>query len=184
MTPTEYVEGVLQTECDYAPVRERLQEYQVFGHLIHSLLRTGIEAGQKQDKLKKRLFYGRDPKLLMNFVVPPEEKNALKLLIENPKALRLLHAFIGMMTEAGELQEQLYGYLFEGEELDMVNIAEEQGDSLYYHGVTSDVIQKPLEDVMGQNNAKLVGVRYKKGFTEAAANVRDLDLERAVLEAN
>lgn len=103
------------------------------------------------------------------------------MLESDPRIIRLLHAYIGMMTEAGELQQQLYGVLFEGKELDVVNCQEEGGDGLWYHGIHSDAVGMPLEDMMGQNNAKL-RARFPEKFTDKEADIRDLQAERNVLE--
>lgn len=45
------------------------------------------------------------------------------------------HGIIGMMTEAGELLDQMKKHWFYGRELDVVNIKEELGDILWYAAI-------------------------------------------------
>lgn len=47
------------------------------------------------------------------------------------------HGIIGMMTEAGELLDQMKKHWFYGRELDVVNIKEELGDILWYAAIFS-----------------------------------------------
>lgn len=96
------------------------------------------------------------------------------------RKLRLLHAGIGLTTEAGEFIDQLKKHIFYGRELDEVNLREELGDLLWYIAVAASALEIDLRVVMARNIAKLK-VRYPDKFTTQAAVERDLDAERAVM---
>lgn len=98
--------------------------------------------------------------------------------------LRLLHALLGIMDEAGELIDWLGkspigttrqdGY-------EAVNLIEEFGDLIWYLTLGLDSIGITLEQLIDINEAKL-RKRYPEGhFTEGRAVNRDRDGEREVL---
>lgn len=95
----------------------------------------------------------------------------------------LLHAAMGLATEAGELQDQLKRNIFYGKPLDIVNIQEELGDALWYIGMVCERLHFSMEKIMEQNIAKL-RVRFPEKFTAENALSRDLNQERASLENN
>jgi NTP pyrophosphatase (non-canonical NTP hydrolase) len=105
----------------------------------------------------------------------------LDRLVDEPKKIQLLHAFIGMTTEVGELFDAFKKHLFYGKPLDLVNISEEIGDLFWYVALALDYIGLDFETVMAQNNAKLKA-RFPDKFTEEAATNRDLRKEREILE--
>jgi hypothetical protein len=95
---------------------------------------------------------------------------------------RLLHALLGVCTEAGELQDMVKKHLIYGREFDRVNVLEECGDILWYIALALDTCGYDLEACMQQNINKL-RVRFPDKFTEEQALTRDLPAERAALEA-
>ena len=96
---------------------------------------------------------------------------------------RLVHAVLGLQTEAGELADPVKKYIYYGRPLDPVNLREEIGDCLWYLAVACDALGTTLEAEQARNLAKL-RARYPHVFTAEAAHVRDLDRERQVLEGN
>lgn len=94
---------------------------------------------------------------------------------------RLLHAGIGLSTEAGEFLDALKKHIFYGKELDKVNLAEEMGDLFWYMAIVADELGFEFEEVMEKNIAKLKA-RYGEKFTEEAADKRDLNREREILD--
>ena len=94
---------------------------------------------------------------------------------------RILHAAMGLCTEAGELMDQLKKHLFYGKELDDVNLIEEAGDLLWYLAVLFDELGTSFEEVMQINHDKLAK-RYGEKFSSEAALHRDLEGERDILE--
>ena len=98
-----------------------------------------------------------------------------------PRIIRLHHAFSGIVTEGGELTDQLKRHIYYGAPLDEVNIVEELGDLMWYVALACYVLGVSLMVVMFRNIAKL-RKRYPERFTEQAAIERNLFAEREVLE--
>lgn len=94
---------------------------------------------------------------------------------------RLLHAVLGLQTEAGELADPVKKHIYYGRPLDLVNLREEIGDCLWYLAIAADALGTTLEAEQARNLAKL-RARYPHVFTAEAAQVRNLDRERQVLE--
>jgi hypothetical protein len=109
--------------------------------------------------------------------------------VGNPEIIRLLHAFIGMATEVGEILDALKKHIFYGKELDLVNVCEEIGDSDWYRGIGIDALSKllntdhkTLDETIQRNNIEKLAARYPNKFTEIDAIQRDLTNERKILE--
>lgn len=102
--------------------------------------------------------------------------------LQSEQVIRMLHAAIGLATEAGEALDMLKKHIFYGKPLDTVNFAEEIGDSQWYAAIGSSAVGKELQDIQGNNIAKLKA-RYPDKFSEEKANNRDLKTERAILES-
>lgn len=111
---------------------------------------------------------------------PPITEDFL-LRLTDPTNIRLLHAAMGICTEAGEFMDMLKKHLFYGKPLDTVNAAEEVGDGSWYFGLAIDALQTTLNDVLTMNIAKL-RLRFPDKFTEKEATDRDLAAERELLE--
>jgi len=94
---------------------------------------------------------------------------------------RLLHAGIGMATEAGEFLDALKKHIFYGKELDRVNLKEELGDLFWYMAIACDELEIEFEPIMERNIEKLKA-RYGEKFSETRAEKRDLKKERVILE--
>ena len=95
---------------------------------------------------------------------------------------RLLHAGIGLATEAGEFLDALKKHVFYGKDLDKVNLREEMGDIFWYCAIIADQLDVDFSEVMERNITKLKA-RYGEKFTEDKANTRDLETERQILES-
>ncbi len=101
---------------------------------------------------------------------------------ENEANRHLLHHMIGMIGEyGGELSGALVPWLMGGP-LNVTNVREEMGDGGFYHEGARAALGITLEQERDQNRRKLVGARYKNGFTNEAALHRDLDAEAAQLK--
>ena len=94
---------------------------------------------------------------------------------------RLLHAGIGLSTEAGEFLDALKKHIFYGKELDRVNLAEEMGDMFWYLAIACDELGVEFESLMERNIEKLKA-RYGEKFSEQSAEARNLTKEREILE--
>ena len=93
----------------------------------------------------------------------------------------LLHASMGLVTEAGEFQDMLKKHVFYGKALDKVNLKEEIGDLLWYCAIALEALDTDFQSVM-QTNIDKLKARYPEKFTEDSANNRDLKVERQILE--
>lgn len=76
---------------------------------------------------------------------------------------RVMHAVIGMQTEAGEFANQVKHHFIDGRPLDEVTLAEDCGDVLWYVALALDAIGWTLEQCMQLNLDKLQA-RYRPGM--------------------
>lgn len=115
---------------------------------------------------------GHHPKEIVVF----QENNAPR-----DKTQDLLHASMGLVTEAGEFQDMLKKHVFYGKPLDEVNLKEEIGDLLWYCAIALEALDTDFQAVM-QTNIDKLKARYPEKFTEEKAENRDLAKERKILE--
>ncbi len=95
--------------------------------------------------------------------------------------LRLTHATMGVITEAGELTDAVKKWIFYGKSFDPVNVKEEVGDVLWYLALVCNAMNVTLDDCMEANIAKL-RKRFPDKYTDDHANHRDLAAEYEALE--
>jgi NTP pyrophosphatase (non-canonical NTP hydrolase) len=84
---------------------------------------------------------------------------------------RLLHAQLGITTEAGELADAIKKHVIYNQSLDEGNILEECGDLLWYISIALSSCGFTMEQCMTENIAKLKK-RYPEKFTEQLAKER------------
>jgi hypothetical protein len=101
--------------------------------------------------------------------------------LQNRETVRLLHAAMGMSTEAAELIDILKKHIFYGMPIDSVNAAEEIGDNQWYVGLAISVLRSTMNEILTMNIEKL-RIRYPDKFSEADAVTRDIPSERKLLE--
>ena len=101
--------------------------------------------------------------------------------LQTKENIRLLHAAMGVSTEAGELLDALKKHIFYGKELDKTNLFEEVGDLFWYAAILADELGFDFEQAMEKNIEKLKA-RYGEKFSEVKAKDRDLSKERSILE--
>lgn len=116
-----------------------------------------------------------------NFVDSCKRTESGAVPLGNKQLSRLLHAAMGMGTEAGEFMDGLKKALFYGRLIDEVNLREEIGDLLWYIAIACDALDTTVEMEMARVIHKL-SVRYPDKFEDFLAEHRDLGAERAVLE--
>ena len=88
------------------------------------------------------------------------------------QSVDLLHAALGLCTEAGELADPIKKAMFYGKPLDIQNLKEEAGDLLWYIAAPlCRALNCTLEE-LAQANADKLRRRYPEKFTEAAAIAR------------
>lgn len=101
--------------------------------------------------------------------------------LTNDGTKRLMHAAFGLSTEAGEFLDAMKKHVFYGKDLDRVNLREELGDLFWYIAIACDELNVEFEPIMQRNIEKLKA-RYGEKFTEEAAENRNLNKEREILE--
>ena len=92
-----------------------------------------------------------------------------------------LHMVLGMQTEVAEIADVYKKHIAYGKELDLVNIKEELGDSMWYFANLCNFHGWDLRDILETNIAKLKS-RYPEKFDADKAINRDLETERKILE--
>lgn len=105
---------------------------------------------------------------------------------------RLLHAVMGLSTEAGEMMDVLKRHIFYGQDLDhgrLLNLLEEAGDICWYlFGILLDELGKqlnledPAQSCLKGNLAKLQS-RYGGQFNQSGALCRDTDEEMRAMQS-
>lgn len=94
----------------------------------------------------------------------------------------VLHALLGIGTEAGELQDMLKKHLMYGKAFDRTNLVEECGDLLWYIALALKTVSVTMSDCM-ERNIKKLQVRYPQKFTTENALNRNLEQEARALNA-
>jgi NTP pyrophosphatase (non-canonical NTP hydrolase) len=94
---------------------------------------------------------------------------------------RLIHASMGLVTEAAEFQDALKKSLFYGKPLDKTNLKEEIGDILWYLAIAMDELETDF-DVEQDRVIRKLKARYPSKFENELAENRDLATERKILE--
>lgn len=176
MNTTEFVENCLRTESPAGPVLARWNEDPVKVYNLLKILQKFVDLSNELDKYKKGTFYNKPLDL-------PDYNPNLQMSIRpvDEDDVRLLHAILGISTEAGEMAEAMLKSLLNKVPLDKVNMAEELGDAHWYGGLASDTLKIGISEMFETVINKLKA-RYPDKFTDEKANNRDLDTERKILE--
>ncbi len=98
-----------------------------------------------------------------------------------PTIARLMHAGMGLTTEANEFLDTLKKSTMYGKPLDKVNLIEEISDLFWYCAIACDVLGVSFEQVQELNINKLKA-RYGEKYSDEKAVNRNLNIEREVLE--
>lgn len=97
--------------------------------------------------------------------------------------LRLVHGYLGLANEVGELSKRLKGFIFHGKPMDRTNTLEELGDLCWYVALVCSVTGISLGEVL-QSNIDKLRARYPIAYSDAQSDPanRDLEAERRALE--
>jgi NTP pyrophosphatase (non-canonical NTP hydrolase) len=102
------------------------------------------------------------------------------------RAIRLLHAVLGLASEVGEIADQIKRHFFYGKPLDVVNLAEEIGDLFWYQALTANELAETHPEIdfdsIEETNIAKLKKRYGDKFSEQRATKRNLQIERQILE--
>lgn len=112
-----------------------------------------------------------------------QQKILDRLVANGPKAMQLINGSKGLADDCGEVNGCIKKYIEYGKALDVVNLVEECGDVIWRVCQILDAVGHTLEDCF-ETNLKKLGVRYKEGYSDEAANNRNLEEERKALESS
>lgn len=153
-----------------------------------------VEAGCNADLVKRSLFYKEAldktrARGLKHQLDNKELYDKLKVLqLTKPEQIKftpqqidMIHAALGLFSEAGEIVEEVIKSATENREMDLTNLEEEGGDVMWYIALYLRSIKSSFIKVTKQNIAKLFK-RYPEKFNSDSALIRDLKAEREVLE--
>nr|DAF54324.1 MAG TPA: NTP-PPase-like protein [Myoviridae sp. ctnjE18] len=118
----------------------------------------------------------------MSFIKDAIRTESDNFYLENVGA-RLIHASMGLVTEAAEFQDALKKSLFYGKSLDTTNLKEELGDLLWYMAIAMDDLDTDFDAEQNRVIRKLKA-RYPSKFEKDLAENRDLVKERSILETD
>ena len=175
-----YIKDATRTES-------RIDTAQANKDSLLAALRLFLLSGQVLDLYKRQIFYGKDfdPATMGSLLSEITQASQQSVSMDKDNLdvnTRLLHATMGLATEAGEIIEALYPAL-QGEEFDTVNFMEELGDVNWYQAIALDEAQLNMDDVLDKNIKKLKA-RFPDKFTEEKAIERDIKTERGILEGS
>lgn len=159
---------------------------------MHAALSEHAAMASLLDDHKRLVFYGktknqdkteesRIPAVVRKRLL--EGESDLREKLTSKRNIRMLHAVLGIQTEAGELIEAYLNGAPANEDVDVINVKEEVADILWYIAILCDEFGFSLEDAMTSNIAKL-RKRYGEKFSAAKATDRDALAERGALETN
>lgn len=94
--------------------------------------------------------------------------------------VRLLHAALGLISEAGEIVEEVINSHIEHRPVNVDNMKEEFGDVSWYLALGLRVVNTSFYQVMKSNIAKLTA-RYPNKFNTQDAENRNLEAEKVAL---
>lgn len=124
---------------------------------------------------------------LMEYLVLSEvtEKKFPEGMSLTQEQAEILHAAMGLVTEAGEIMDAVKKHLIYGKPFDWTNLNEELGDQYWYLAIAHRHLLRKQgvlpSDTMVTNIDKLKE-RYPEGYKDADALVRNLEAERQILE--
>lgn len=93
---------------------------------------------------------------------------------------RMEHAIMGIVTEGGELMDDVKKAKIYHEKIDKKHIIEEAGDVMWYLAILADSLGISFEEIWEANINKLKA-RYPKKYSDFEAVNRDLDKEKQAL---
>lgn len=98
--------------------------------------------------------------------------------------MNLMHAGLGLTSEAGEVASAIKAHVIYGKELDIVNLIEEAGDTLWFLTLLCHTLGLTLEEIAAANIAKLSRRYPDLSFNADHALNRDTSKEaQAISEA-
>jgi hypothetical protein len=113
--------------------------------------------------------------------IPGEHREMVRVLVKDPNEILksltpekvdLLHAAIGIATEAGEILSAVKAHVIYGRELDLENVVEEAGDSEFYWEQMRSRLNFTRLDALKHNLDKLAKRYENYQYSDKAAAAR------------
>lgn len=98
-------------------------------------------------------------------------------VIQKTRTVRLVHAALGLTTEASEFASHIRAWIYYGKKLDVEKLKDELGDILWFVALACEASGLSLEEVMKANIRKLLA-RFPEKFTTESYTNRDEKAER------
>lgn len=131
-----------------------------------------INKGNELDATKKVIVYNKPPsEAAPTFKLPSSQGLGEAFESMTPEKMHMLHMAVGLAGEAAEMLEAVVNHCL-GADLDGENVREEGGDASFYIVGLLNGIQTSLEETLFANKVKLKGLRFAKGYSDAAAQER------------
>lgn len=162
-----FIQDALRTESD--------KFFPVDRNDLHMDIDKAINAVLTLDGFKKAMFYGKN----IEVYEPWDETIPVLDLSQDRRKARLLHAAIGMMTEAAEVLELVMEHVFEGVDLERAKVIEEHGDLKWYEAIMADELQYDFDEAQRLVINKLK-LRFPEKFDSDLAINRDVKTEQEV----
>jgi NTP pyrophosphatase (non-canonical NTP hydrolase) len=153
-----------------------------------------IRYAQTADLIKRSFFYNEAPDRSMKRGDDYNKQNELmksELLIcrfteeknikFTPEQIEYIHTALGLISEAGEIIEEVLNSAITQRPIDKVNMVEELGDVNWYVALGLRAAESTFEEAQTININKLKD-RYPEKFSSEQALNRDLEKERKTLE--
>ena len=114
----------------------------------------------------------------------PEEYTPMAMHLANDLGYRdnLVHASLGVASEAGEVADAVKKVVAYGRILDIDHVAEELGDIAWFMTLLMKTTGLTWSEVFTRNIAKLEA-RYPDGFTLEKSINRNIDAEKAAMRS-
>jgi hypothetical protein len=159
--------------------RERMKSVAV-SNQIRKIAGLSEVFGREADILKRAVFYGCEESAGL---LPDGEECLISPVDEmNDASVRLLHAGLGLLTEACEFIDSLMANILYGIDLDEINMQVEVGDVFWYGAEAMNAMGPVAMDAILEQNILKLKSRYPHKFDEVCAVDRDEETERRVVE--
>lgn len=136
---------------------------------LDTIIASHVASAQLVDAAKKALFYGKPNKVLASLI----EATPVGDDFEGDEDI--LHAILGIMTEAAEIGEK--------RNAPFIELKDELGDLLWYVTLLAECLGTNLEELFKMNDAKLEA-RFGKRFSSDKAINRDIQNEDKAIRLN
>lgn len=166
---------------DYEKEAARTQSEEVYFknvplYALRSAVRNAIGWADELGRIKAAIFYNRQ---YLCYVRNNYFPSCLEIIIEHSEkektVINLIHAILGIASEAGEMLERLQD-IIEYKNIDDINMIEEAGDLQWYVALLARTLNITINDIQEANIAKL-RKRYAEKFTTDEANNRNINVE-------